>query len=310
LVHKLDDVPRLQFLTKNFQCLAMVHDHDIVCMRRHKYFPLTTKICHHAASWRCYAHACMVQKSASGGLRLGSLAAQKRLIKAYQGMHKLLVASSWMQEELLMNGFKQAQVKCFPYAAKGAENIEVLPPSPHRELLYVGQIIRSKGLDYFLRSLSALQGEWRVNIIGDGNMMEECQALIKSLGMEQKVRMLGRVDHQQLAAYYASARFTVFPSRWPEPQGLTGLEAMAYGRPVVGFAVGGVPDWLQHEQNGLLVAPADVAGLTAAMQRLLDDDALVQRLGRQAAKDVRQHYGYASFTHRLQAEIMETVAKA
>ena len=71
------------------------------------------------------------------------------------------------------------------------------------------------------------------------------------------------------------------PSRWAEPFGLVGLEAMAHARPVVAFAVGGIPGWLQDGQTGFLAQPEDVHDLAKQINRLLTDPDLSEKLGRQ-----------------------------
>jgi glycosyltransferase involved in cell wall biosynthesis len=77
---------------------------------------------------------------------------------------------------------------------------------------------------------------------------------------------------------YAAADAFVLPSL-KEPYGTVYGEAMAFGLPVVGWRAGNLPYLAEDEREGLLVAPGDVPGLTAALQRLADDAALRARLG-------------------------------
>jgi glycosyltransferase involved in cell wall biosynthesis len=77
----------------------------------------------------------------------------------------------------------------------------------------------------------------------------------------------------------------VVPSVWPEPFGIVVLEALAAGRPVVGSSIGGIPEIVRDEREGLLVVPGDVRSLSAALDRLIHDDRL--RDGMAAAAGVR-----------------------
>lgn len=87
---------------------------------------------------------------------------------------------------------------------------------------------------------------------------------------------------------------------------MVGPEAMARGRPVVGFAAGGIPDWLDDGVTGLLVPPGDVEGLTAAMERLLGDAGLVAQMGRAAAERVDRELTHRGYIERLKRSLEAT----
>ena len=100
---------------------------------------------------------------------------------------------------------------------------------------------------------------------------------------------------EQLEMEFERSLFAVVPSRWPEPFGMVGPEAMSRGRPVVAFDVGGIPDWLEDGVSGLLVPPGDINGLAGAMDRLLSKPDLAESLGQGAAKIAAHrltHRGY------------------
>jgi glycosyltransferase involved in cell wall biosynthesis len=158
----------------------------------------------------------------------------------------------------------------------GARDVRVIPPGvvipdsvgppaepPH--VLFVGRLSEEKGI---LEFLAATEGIPRV-IVGDGPLRDRVPEAI------------GFVAPRQLGPYYERAAVVCVPSR-REGYGMVAREAMAYGRPVVASAVGGLVDAVEAEVTGLLVPSGDVAALRAAVARLMGDSGLRDRLGTQA----------------------------
>ena len=95
--------------------------------------------------------------------------------------------------------------------------------------------------------------------------------------------MHGTKSIEEVAAFYSAADVFVLPSL-KEPYGTVYGEAMAFGLPVVGWRAGNLPFLAEHEREGLLVTPGDIAGLTAALQRLAEQPDLRTRLGEAARR--------------------------
>lgn len=306
LMHKIDDANLIAELAEQYPCVRMVHDHDLTCLRRHKYFPLSQRVCHLPTGVDCYTHGCFVQRAAPGSMlpvTLKSVRSQRRLLNAHARLRRFITISEAMVDELFMNGIERRRIdKIHPIPAALSE-IEPLPAAHEPRILFVGQLIRGKGVDLMIRALGELSCDWYATIVGDGHHLEECKQLARDMGIDHLIDFTGRLPHNELQRHYAAARFSVVPSRWPEPFGMVGIEAMARSRPVVAFDVGGIPDWLDDEVSGLLVPEADVDQLAAAMQRLLDDQKLAQTLGRQALQEVVARFRHADYLDKIQASL-------
>ena len=111
----------------------------------------------------------------------------------------------------------------------------------------------------------------------------------------------------QLGPWYERAAVVVVPSR-REGYGVVAREAMAWGRPVVASAVGGLRDAVEDGVTGLLVPPRDVAALRGALERLLGDAALRARLGAAAREKARRELSLDAATDRLLAAYEEALA--
>lgn len=144
---------------------------------------------------------------------------------------------------------------------------------PH--VLFVGRLSAEKGI---LEFLEASQGMSRV-IVGDGSLRERVP------------EALGFVPPSELGSYYERAAVVCVPSR-REGYGVVAREAMAYGRPVVASAVGGLLDAVEDGATGLLVPPGDVAALRAALKELLGDADLRRRLGGAARVRARERFSW------------------
>jgi glycosyltransferase involved in cell wall biosynthesis len=112
-------------------------------------------------------------------------------------------------------------------------------------------------------------------IVGSGPELEPLRKKAHVLNLAGRVSFPGWLTGDALSDAYARAAVVVVPSRWPEPFGIVGLEAMAHGRVVVAFNVGGIPEWLEEGIGGTLVPAGDVAALAERIGWMLDhpDDA-------------------------------------
>ncbi|MGD9388722.1 MAG: glycosyltransferase family 4 protein [Gammaproteobacteria bacterium] len=302
LVHKLADAPLARRLAELRPSIRFVHDHDVYCPRRHKYFPLTGKVCERPAGATCYAAGCFVERSPAGSIMPVSFrgfGAFQRNMTANRGMRRYVAGSRWVAGQLERNGFNAEHIDVVHPVPRAVTGLRALPRTDKPNILFVGQIVRGKGVDLMLHALAVLPGEWQATVVGDGNHLPQCQAMARELGLKDRVRFTGWVPHDQLEAHYADAMVTVVPSRWPEPFGMVGVEAMARGRPVVGFDTGGITDWLEHEVNGLLCPAADVNALAAALERILHNDTLAARLSEGATRTAGKQFSHAGYLDAL-----------
>jgi glycosyltransferase involved in cell wall biosynthesis len=174
-----------------------------------------------------------------------------------------------------------------------AERLSVIEPGTDRgtaqprvndgvvALLAVGAVVPRKGYDLLVASLAALaQLPWRLTIVGDGARSPETFAQLTAdvarRGLADRIVFRGAVSADELASLYASADLFVLPSRF-EGYGMAYAEAIVHGLPVIGTTAGAIPQTVP-DSAGVLVAPDDVAALTAALRQLIDDPRERERL--------------------------------
>lgn len=148
-------------------------------------------------------------------------------------------------------------------------------------ILFVGRVIKIKGLEYAIRALEGT--DYALLIVGDGPGLERLQNIARSLGVE--LVCAGKADPTPF--YHACDLFTL-PSIM-EGCPLTILEAFAAGKPVVASNVAGIPEILRDGKDGLLIEPKDVNGLKEAFGRLLEDDNYHKTVSESARSRAKQY---------------------
>jgi glycosyltransferase involved in cell wall biosynthesis len=143
----------------------------------------------------------------------------------------------------------------------------VAEPDDPPHVLFAGRLSEEKGI---LEFLEATEGLPRV-IVGDGPLRDRVPETV------------GWVAPERMGEHYERAAVVCVPSR-REGYGMVAREAMAYGRPVVATAVGGLVDAVEDGETGVLVPAGDAGALRAAVERLLDDEQRRRRLGDRARR--------------------------
>jgi D-inositol-3-phosphate glycosyltransferase len=179
-------------------------------------------------------------------------------------------------------------------------------------ILTVGRLIPRKGYDDLIRVVAALPD---VELVIAGGRPEGVEVepewvrlheLAHRLGVADRVMLVGSVPHAAMPAWYRSAD-VIACTPWYEPFGLTPLEAMACGMPVVAYAVGGLRDSVVDGVTGMHVEPGDVSSLIAGVGDLLDDAQRRRRYGGAGLARARARYSWDHIAAQM-GEVYSQVA--
>jgi len=168
--------------------------------------------------------------------------------------------------------------------------------SEHKIILFVGGLREVKGIEYLIKSLLEIKNS-KVHLIiaGYGVLLEQLKNLTKSIGVEKNVTFFGPANPKQVANLYAISDVFVLPSiidsgGFTEAMGLVIPEAMRSELPVIASSVGGIVDIIKDEVNGLLVQQKDPKSIAIAIERIISDKSLEEKIIENSKETVKQFH--------------------
>ena len=177
----------------------------------------------------------------------------------------------------------------------------------------IGRLASSnvKGFDLLLNAMQLLRVEFptlRLLIVGDGPGRPCVERDAARFGLQQQVRFTG--SHADVRIPLQVMDVFAFPVRSQEGFGLSLIEAMAAGKPVMGTRVGAVPEIIEHDRSGWLVDPEDPAGLAQGIARVLREPALAARYAQAAQARVREAFSLEQMTDQIEAVYRDVLSHA
>jgi glycosyltransferase involved in cell wall biosynthesis len=201
----------------------------------------------------------------------------QRFMGSYESVDAFIAPCRFMQEsiahrvpddriKLLYNGIDTDEV-----CGSGADDGYVL---------FLGRLVREKGVETLLKAHSKFSIGWRLVIAGTGPLSDALKAEYNASNF------VGHIIGEALKEIIDRAAVVVVPSDWYENCPMSVLEAMAYGKPVVGSRMGGIPELVEHNKTGMLFDAGNVEELAAALDKLMATPELRKQMGAEARKRV------------------------
>lgn len=167
-------------------------------------------------------------------------------------------------------------------------------------LVVIGRLHPAKGHQDLIPVINTIKGkcsDFHLYFVGEGELRPEIEENIKKSDLQDLITLMGQ--RQDIPAILAAMDIFVMPSKW-EGLPMALLEAMAMGKTVVATRVGGIPDVITHNENGLLVDVDDSAALAENLLKVITDNKLRLRLGTAAKEMVRQQYSAVSVSRKYE----------
>lgn len=171
------------------------------------------------------------------------------------------------------------------------------PKLKPRYILYVGRLVPEKGIKYLLQSYLKIHKrfpEVKLILIGKGDLESFVKEFRAKHKLEDRIILKGIIVNRDLPIYYQHAAAFVSPAittkKWAEQVGMTNIQAMASGVPVVSTTSGAIAEYVPNKIAGLLILERDSERLASAIIRLLDDERLRDKLAKGARNYAIKHY--------------------
>ena len=208
-----------------------------------------------------------------------------------------------------------------PIDKEAARRILGLPQDEHI-ILQLGRMVPRKGVDNVIASLAQIKVKSKpvrlVIVGGECEKLEEEKCpeyarlmnIAREQGVIEKIIFAGRKDRDRLRFYYAASDIFI-TTPWYEPFGITPLEAMACGTPVIGSNVGGIKYSVKDGETGLLINPHNPAELAGAVSELLNNPGKLSEMSANAIERVNEHFTWAKVAQQVHTvyNMMSPVAK-
>lgn len=248
-----------------------LHDYKPVC-------PTYNRLRHGKPCSNCLAgdfSNVLLNRCADGSIGKSALlyaeATLQRFIGSYENVDIFIAPSSYMQQSI-MHRIPEDRIK---QLYNGIDTNEIQSGgNDDNYVLFLGRLVPEKGIETLLNAHANSSVGWRLLVAGTGPM----DSVLKV--QYNPSIFVGHLHGKALKSLIDNASVVVVPSEWYENCPMSVLEAMAYGKPVVGTKMGGLPELVQDGKTGLLFEAGNVSELTAALDRLMSSADLRAQMGK------------------------------
>ncbi len=202
-------------------------------------------------------------------------------LKLYQRFVDLyIVPSQFIGNKMIEGGYEAGKIKKL-YHFFNVKNDSYMQKS-RDYFLYFGRLSREKGLMTLLKAMKEVKGS-SLKIVGDGPMRPVLENYAQNNKLKN-VEFLGSLDGKPLKKIILESSFVVVPSEWYENSPMVIYESFAMGKPVIGSRIGGIPEFIDHGQNGYLFEPSNDQELGYWINHLIKRKNLCTTMGKAARK--------------------------
>jgi len=292
-VHMIDHQlsPSILHTLKKYKIpvLQTVHQYKLVCPNYRLYNMRTNRICEKCLSGQYYhpIFARCHKNSSFAGLLIAAEASLHRAMKIYEKNIDLFhVPSRFMGTKLRQGGINTKKIEHLFYTIALKDYPMHLDSDNY--FVYVGRLAREKGVLTLLKAMRKVFLSHLV-IIGEGPQRAELEHFV-SRNRLSNVTFVGLKRETELKSLMSKSKFVIVPSEWYDNSPLVIYESFAFGKPVIGSDVGGIPELIDHENTGLLFNAGDSEMLADRIHFFLNSPKRIRRFGIRAREMAEREF--------------------
>ena len=246
--------------------------------------------------------------------------AQRRLKQVFEAADLLLARSQSIRQSMIAAGCSPDKIRIQRTGIPGSDfeyRSRSFPDDGRFQFLQACRLIEKKGIEVTLEAYAKFLERWpnsRLVIAGDGPLRKSLEQFAQQLGIGGRVAFTGFLTKEQLLKAYYESHVFIHPSETTaagDNEGIPNslLEAMATGLCSIATLHGGIPEAIEHLQNGVLVEERDFEGVYYWMNRLAEDWPLAAQLGQHAAKTVGREFDSETQIQKLESVYLELIER-
>ena len=208
------------------------------------------------------------------------------ILGAKKSINHYITVSNFQKQQLIKLGIPEDRLSVLHHFI----NTIGSPIKEGQYFFYAGRILENKGIKILLDAYALLKKRPPLKIAGDGIEIDFWKKYCSKINIHEEVEWLGFKDGTQLSELYAGCLATINPSLLNETFGLTCLEALSRGRPVIASNIGALPEVISDGIDGILIRPGDIQELHCAMANLIDNPAAAFDMGNNGLQKVKKMF--------------------
>lgn len=276
----------------NIPVVMTLMDYKVVCPT---YLMLADgkpcELCKGGQFYHCLTNKCTMGSYPRSMLNAVEMYLHHKMMNIYDIIDIYIASSNFLKEKVIEMGLRGKVVKLFNFV----ESAVYWPAFDWQEesVIYVGRISREKGVKTMIDAFSTIP--LKLKIVGDGTERAALEKYVADAGYGN-IAFLGYRKGKELEGEIRKSMFAVAPSEWYENNPRAVIEAFAFGKPVVGSRIGGIPEMVIDGKTGLLFTPGDSGDLRSKVMSLIGNHDSIKRMGQQARSfleeelDSEKHY--------------------